>query len=325
MFFIGLCAAWLWKDREIQQERRANTSYSEGLGTELLSLKASVKDLTEERDEAKATAAKLEEALSAIKTQQTRGESNAPSSPLKQPTEQGEGGAKNLGKMLTDLMKAPGMKDVMKQQMQAQIDMMYGGLISRLHLNSDEKQDLKNMLTERLQAQSDFGLRLVEEGLSEDQRNAALKSLKEAQGASDLKIKTFLNNDQDYQIFQTWEGTQAERMALNMGHSAFSEIGEPLTSEQEDQLVKAMAFARTQNTAVPDLSKVENLAKFSGDETAIAKMTVALKDQAQQVAAAAASFLSPKQLEALKTVLEQRQNMEAAGLKMGASMFKKKN
>ena len=68
MFFIGLCAGLLWKDREIQQERRANTSYSEGLGTELLSFKASVKDLTQERDEAKATAVKLEEALSAIKT-----------------------------------------------------------------------------------------------------------------------------------------------------------------------------------------------------------------------------------------------------------------
>lgn len=325
IFFIGLCAGSLWKDSEIQQERRANASYSEVLGTEIRDLQAAVKDLTQERDEAKSTAAKLEEALTASQRKLTQGDSNVRSSRLKQPIEEGTDGAGNLGKMLTDLMKAPEMKNIMKHQHEAQIDMTYGGLISRLHLNSGEKQDFKQMLAERLQEQSEYGLRLVEEGLSEDQRNASLKSLKEAQETNDLKIKTFLNNEQDYQMFQAWEGSKAERMVLSLGHAAFSEMGEPLTSVQEDQLVKAMAFARTQSTDVPDLSKVENFATWSGDEKAMAKMTAALKSQAQQVAASAASFLTPKQLEALKTLQEQQQTMELAGLKMGASMFKKKN
>lgn len=325
MFLIGLCAGSLWKDSAIQQERRANASHSEVLGTELRDLQAAVKNLTQERDAAKSNAAKLEEALTAIQTQLRPGTTTAASGQIKAPNEQGADGAKNLSKMLTDLMKAPGMKDIMKQQHEAQIDMTYGGLISRLHLNSGEKQDLKQMLAERLQEQSDFGLRLVEEGLSEDQRNAALKSLKESQDASDGKIKTFLNNEQDYQMFQAWEGSKAERLVLSLGHAAFSEVGEPLTSDQEDQLVKAMAFARTQRTDVPDLSKVENFATWTGDEKAMAKMTAALKSQAQQVAAAAASFLTPKQLEALKTLQEQQRTMEEAGIKMGAAMFKKKN
>lgn len=322
-FSIGLCAGSLWKDSEIQPERRANASHSEVLGAELRTLQVSVKALTQERDEAKSNAVKLEEALTAIQTQLTQRASTAPSSQKNPPTDSGAEGTNKLGKMLTDLMKAPEMKNVMKQQRETQIDMTYGGLISRLHLNTGEKQDLKQMLSERLQEQSDLGLRLIEEGLSEDQKKAALNSFKEAKAASDVKIKTFMNNEQDYQMFQAWEGSAADRMVLSLGHSAFSEVGEPLTSEQEDQLVKAMAFARTQRSDVPDLTKVENFAVWSGDEKAMAKMTVSLKLQAQQVAAAAASFLSPKQLEALKTFQEQQQTMELAGLKMSASMFKK--
>jgi hypothetical protein len=178
------------------------------------------------------------------------------------------------------------------------------------------------MIADRVQAEQEYALRLLEKGLSEDQRKAALKAFKDAENANSLKIKTFLNHEQDYQTFQSWEESKADRMALSLGYAAFSAAGEPLTSTQEDQLVKAMTFARTRRTDVPDLTKAENLTALSADENAMAKMIAGLNAQAQEVAAAAAAFLTPKQLEALKTFQEQQRAMQATGIKMSASLYK---
>ena len=43
--------------------------------------------------------------------------------------------------------------------------------------------------------------------------------------------------------------------------------------------------------------------------------------QAQEVYAAASSFLTPKQLDALKSMQAQQKTMQEAGVKMGAAMF----
>ena len=180
------------------------------------------------------------------------------------------------------------------------------------------------MIAERVQGETELSLRLMEAGMPEEQKKTVFKALADAKDASDLKIKSFLNNEQDYQMFQSWEGSKAERMALTMGHAAFSAVGEPLTTQQEDQLVNSMTSARTRRTDVPDLSNVKSLASMTGDEKELARVTAAFNTQAQEVYAAAASFLSPKQLEALKTMQDQQQAMQAAGLKMGASMFNKK-
>ena len=239
------------------------------------------------------------------------------------PAEEGTG-AKNLGKMLAEMMKAPEMKNVLKQQQLAQIDMMYGGLFNRLHLNDGEKQDLKKMIGERLQKEGELGFRLLEDGLSAEDKKEALKAFTDSKNASDLQIKTFLNSEQDYQLYQSWEESKPERMALNLGRESFVSAGAPLTPEQEDQLVKAMTTARIRRSDIPDFSKVENFGSLGADEKAFAKITAAFDSQAQEVFAAAASFLNPKQLEALKNMQEHQREMQAAGLKIGATMFNQK-
>lgn len=147
------------------------------------------------------------------------------------------------------------------------------------------------------------------------------KALTEAKNASDLKIKTFLNNEQDYLAYQNWEQAKPERMALSMGQSAFAATGEPLTSVQEDQLANAMMRARTSRTNIPDLTKAENLSPENLSRLSLEKILASYDVQAQEVATAAAAFLSPKQLEALKTFQQQQKSLQEMGLKMSGAMF----
>ncbi len=322
--FIGIGVGSLWKDIDLQQERRLGASKCEGLGLEISQLEGSVKSLAQELDDARSNSGKLEEALRSAQAQLAQAAPKGAEGNGRTAAAQGGGEAGNLGRMLAEMMNNPEMKGMMKQQQEAQIDVLYGGLYNRLHLNDADKQELKKMIAERMQGETELGLRLMDAGLSEDQKKTVFKALSDAKDASDRKIKAFLNNEQDYQMFQSWEGSKAERMALTLGHAAFSAVGEPLTTQQEDQLVNSMASARTRRTDVPDLSNVKGLASMSGDEKEMARVAAAFSAQAQEVYAAAASFLTPKQLEALKTMQEQQQAMQAASLKMGASIFNKK-
>lgn len=321
---IGIGAGSLWKDIDLQQERRESASNRQRLGLEISKLEGSVNSLAQELDDARSNSAKLEDALKSAQTRLAQVATGGTEKQAKSAPPQGASGDKNLGKMLTEMMNAPEYKDMMKRQQAAQIDMLYGGLYNRLHLNEADKQELKKMIAERAQGETELGLRLMEAGISEEQKKTVFKALADAKDASDIRIKSFLNNEQDYQMFQSWEGSKAERMALTMGHAAFSAVGEPLTTQQEDQLVNSMMSARTRRTDLPDLSNFKGLASMTGDEKELAKITAAYNAQAQEVYAAAASFLSPKQLEALKTMQEQQQVMQETGLKMGVTIFNKK-
>jgi hypothetical protein len=108
-------------------------------------------------------------------------------------------------------------------------------------------------------------------------------------------------------------------MQLNMSGAAFSNVGEPLTAEQEDRLVAAMHAARTQVKDLPDLQKPENFKPENLTPEMVDRMMKSYDSQASQVAQQAADFLTPKQVEALKTMQQTQKTMQEMGLKMMSS------
>jgi hypothetical protein len=223
-------------------------------------------------------------------------------------------------KSMAEMLKTPGMREAVIQQNLGQVDMFYGKLYDRLQLEGADRQDFKNLLTERMRAELEMSFQMMGGDFSPQQSGAALEELRKANTANDQKIRAFLSNENDYKAFQTWEQTKADRMILNMGTPAFASAGEPLTVAQEDQLVSAMFAARTKASAVPDMSKPENLtaANLSPDMTQ--KILADYDAQVGLVAAGAAAYLSPTQLEALKTLQKQQRALQEMGLKMGATM-----
>jgi hypothetical protein len=223
-------------------------------------------------------------------------------------------------KGLADMMKNPAMREMIKQQQVAQIDLHYGGLISRFGLDDTEKANFKQLLAERMGIETDMGLKLMDEALTPPQREAIIKEMNDAKKQSDDKIKTFLNSDDDYNAWTQWEGTKAERTQLEMGRPLFAQ--EPLTSEQEEQLVAVMQRASKLPSPYPDLTKPgTNPVQITPQM--VDQQLARYDQQAQAAYQEAASFMSPKQLEALKAMQKQMRDMTEAGIKMSVMMFGK--
>lgn len=223
-------------------------------------------------------------------------------------------------KALAEMMKNPAMREMVKQQQIAQIDMHYGGLISRFGLNDTEKANFKQLLADRMGIETDMSLKMMDESLTQPQRDALVKEMSDAKKVADEKIKTFLNNDQDYDAWQKWEATKAERTQLEMGRSLFAE--EPLSTEQEEQLVAAMQRASKMPSAYPDLTKPGTNAAQITPQMVEQQMT-RYDQQAQAAYNEAARFMSPKQLAALQAMQKQWRDMTEAGMKMSMMMFGK--
>jgi hypothetical protein len=217
------------------------------------------------------------------------------------------------------MMKDPAFKEMAKSQQVAMLDFEYGKLFERFKLSDGEKQDLKNLLAERKSKEMDFALAMMAGEKDEKKIAEGLKALEAYKTESDGKIRTFLNNEEDFQKYKNWEETKGERMQLNMSGAAFSNVGEPLTSEQEDRLVAAMHAARTQVKDLPDLQKPENFKPENMTPEMVERMMKSYDSQASQVAQQAADFLTPKQVEALKTMQQTQKTMQEMGLKMMSS------
>jgi len=288
---------------------------------------ASVSALTKERDEARLAQESLRNEVTALRKKVAEFEAKAADAALAQakvrsrpPSAQqaGTGPMKSMAEIMTD----PGMKEAVINQNLAQMDMLYGKLFDRLQLDDTDKQAFKSLLSDRMRAELEMGLGLMGKDSSPTDQKAAVEALSKAKADNDQKIRTFLNNEADYKTFQTWEQTKSDRMMLNMGAASFSGAGEPLTAAQEDRLVAAMFDARLKNISnVPDLTKPENLTATNLSPQMSQNILASYDAQAAQVAAGAAAYLSPVQLEALKTFQKQQRAMQEMGLKMGAAMF----
>lgn len=233
-------------------------------------------------------------------------------------------GAKGMMSAMRKMMDNPGMKEMIKQQNLAQMDMRYGRLFDAFQLNPEEKENFKQLLSARLAAKTDMGMKLMDENLTAEQKKQIVADITAADKASDEAIKTFLGHDDDYKTFQHWEDTQPERMQMEMlgGRSYFSSAGEPLTPEQEQKLVDVMATIRKSPSKLPDLSKPENFSGANISDEQIERQLQKIDSDAETLMQNAAGFLSATQLQALTKMQQQMRTLAETGLKMSGAMFK---
>lgn len=324
----GFAAGFLWRDPEVTAARQQAANAAASADRQREALEASVAELTKERDGAREQSDKLVEQVKELARKLAESEANASKSAAAlakataqarpQPA-QGSGG--NPMKAMSEMFKTPEMRDAVIQQNLAQMDLFYGKLYAKLQLEGADQQDFKKLLSDRMRAELEMSFQMMGGNVSPQESAAAVEELKKATTASDQKIRAFLSNDADYQTYQKWEQTKADRMVLTMGASAFAGAGEPLTPAQEDQLVSAMFAARTQPSSVPDMTKPENLTPGNLNPQMTEKVLANYDAQAAQVAAGAAAYLTPGQIEALKAMQKQQRAMQEMGLKMGASMM----
>jgi hypothetical protein len=328
---VGLalvCGAFVsgfsWRDSEVAVVRQQADNAARAGDHLRESFEASVAELTRERDEARELSQKLDAEVGQLAKKLAESQAaavKAAANARAQPSIGNQGSPGSSMKNLAEVFKKPEMKDVVVQQNLAQLDMIYGKLYDRLQLDNSEKQDLKNLLSERMRAELEVSMLMMSGDVSPQKAVASGQEILKANAESDQKIRAFLNNETDYQTFQKWEQSKPERMILSMGAAVFAGTGEPLSIAQEDQLVSAMFAARTQVSSVPDMTKPENFTPGNLSPQSSERILANSDAQAAQVAAGAAVYLSPTQMEALKVFQKQQRAMQEMGLKMSAAMI----
>ena len=328
---VGLalvCGAFVsgfsWRDSEVAVARQQADNAARAGDHLRESFEASLAELTRERDEARELSQKLDAEVGQLAKKLAESQAaavKAAANARAQPSIGNQGSPGSSMKTLAEVFKKPEMKDVVVQQNLAQLDMIYGKLYDRLQLDNSEKQDLKNLLSERMRAELEVSMFMMSGDVSPQKAVASGQEILKANAESDQKIRAFLNNETDYQTFQKWEQSKPERMILSMGAAVFAGTGEPLSIAQEDQLVSAMFAARTQVSSVPDMTKPENFTPGNLSPQSSERILANSDAQAAQVAAGAAVYLSPTQMEALKVFQKQQRAMQEMGLKMSAAMI----
>ena len=220
---------------------------------------------------------------------------------------------------LTQMLKSPAMKNMVRGQQKVAIDMQYGQLFPFLNLAPEKLDALKEMLADRQMAFMDQGLDMMSPGGSQEDREAKAAALAATKQEYDRKIADLIGPENN-SLYSQFEETQPERVQVQMFKQSLSGT-DTLTPEQEHELIRAMYEERQSlGTEAPGGTAANPAAPPLTEEAmqqALERMQ-ALDDRYTQ---RAETVLSPAQMEQFRKSGQQQRSMQQMGLKMAAQMM----
>jgi hypothetical protein len=226
---------------------------------------------------------------------------------------------KDMGQMLGKMMKDPAMREMMREQQKAAINMMYGALFKELNLSPEEKDKLKGLLT-------DAQLRNLETAQSflgdkkDDASEDAQKAIAAAKNQTDAEIKALLGEER-FALYEDYKKNMGERMQLDQLKTRLASEKLPLQDEQAAQLLQIL---KEEKAAVPPVIPTDNT-QFPKKELMTAenldKQLAWMEDYNRRVLERAGQVLTPEQLKQYREFQEQQASMQKLGLNMTRQMF----
>ena len=230
-----------------------------------------------------------------------------------------DGFGKGMGDMLGKMMKDPAMRDMIREQQKAAINMMYGGLFKDLNLSADEQEKLKSILTDAQMknvenAQSLFG------GDKDAPKDQMQKQMAESRAQTDAEIKALLGPERFAQ-YEDYQKNITERMQIDQFKNQLAGESHPLQDQQAARLMEVMKNLKT--TMPPPISSDQTQTPKPGmfTEDKIAGQIKWMDEYNRELVEAARPILSPEQLKPYQAFLEQQSSMQKLGLKMAKQMF----
>lgn len=228
---------------------------------------------------------------------------------------------KGFGAILEGMMKDENMQKMMRRQQRAMLDNMYGALFKRLNLPEDKLNALKDLLVERQMSGAERGMSLFSAGQDKEKMAALVEELKLEREAVDQEIAGLLSPD-EFDAFKSYEDTMGERMAVSQFANRLQAVGEPLSPEQNDQLIQLMHENNRQELGVgysnnnPEAA-LEAMQSAEGIEEMLAKMDRANESLSEQSGA----ILSPSQHKIFVEHQKQQAQMQKVGIQMMKAMM----
>ena len=146
------------------------------------------------------------------------------------------------------LMQSPKAAPLIAAQQRAMLDSRYAPLFKSLNLPPDQLAKFKDLLVDRQNAARDVMSVAREQGLDpRNDRSEIQQLIQQAQADVDNNIASVIGTDKLAQ-YQNYDQTAPQRAVASQLAQSLSYTSEPLSPEQNDQLVALLA----QNTPAPD-------------------------------------------------------------------------
>jgi hypothetical protein len=233
-----------------------------------------------------------------------------------------EGGVlgKGMGDMLGKMMKDPAMREMMREQQKAMINMMYAGLFKDLNLSPEEKDKLKELLTESQMRNMEVAQGMF--GGEQDEATAAAtkKSVEDAKKQTEADVKALLG-DERFAQYQDYQKNMGERMQLDQFKNQLAADNVPLRDEQSAQLMQIM---KEEKAARPPVIPTDQTQMPDKDTFTAEKLDAQLKwteEYNARVADRARAVPTPEQYINYQKFQEQQASMQKLGLQMARQMF----
>ena len=233
---------------------------------------------------------------------------------------EGEGKGAVWGDMIGKMMKDPAMREMMREQQKAMINMMYGGLFKELNLSPEQKDKFKELLTESQMGKVAATQALLGGAQDEATTAAAKQSVADAKKQAEADIKALLG-EQGYAQYEDYQKNVGERMQLDQLKNQLAGENVPLRDEQNAQLLQIM---KEEKLALPPAISTEQSEMPGPDTFTPQKMDEQLKWMEQynaRVADRAKSVLTPEQFINYQKFQEQQATMAKLGMQMARQMF----
>ncbi len=211
----------------------------------------------------------------------------------------------------------PAGKAMMNQGVKVAVAMMYEDYLEGLDLTKEEGDYLKNLLGKSISDQQELGMKFM--GATPEERSALTAEIEKRRVENEESIKTFLNDDEDYQNYTNYRDRLPERQQLEGIRAVMNGKGASLDQATEGKLIEAMYQARTQIDG-PDYSgpkAFEEMAKGNITEN----FERSWQQQDEKLTAQTNGILNAAQQEAFAEYRKQAKEMQSMGIKMAEQMM----
>jgi len=216
-----------------------------------------------------------------------------------------------MGEYMSEMMKNPEMRQMLRDNLEPQLNMMYGDLFKKLFLDEQQLARFKGLLI-------DMQMLDMEKVFGEDKEDTGI-DLEREEITEELKQ---LLGDDRYRQYQDYQNNLSEMMALSQYKKRLTSKGvEPLADYQEVQLLAAIkeekqkfqfatSFADPQNMDMTRFTQ-ENIDKFFEERQ---ELTRRIFQRSQQI-------LTEEQFAEYKASTESLLKMEKMGFEMAVKMY----
>jgi hypothetical protein len=217
------------------------------------------------------------------------------------------------------MIKSPGMKEVIRTQQKATMDISHGSLFKFLSLSPENLDKFKELLLDKQMGLMDAGLELMNPSITPEERKKKTQEIAKISEEHDKKIKAMIGED-NFQVYQEFENTQPERMQVNMFKQTLSGADQ-MSEDAEHQLIRAMYEERTKFPFTVRMDKQEDFDPSMFSEEVMNQHLAELAKLQDKYLARASAVLTPVQLEQFKQNQVQQRVMQEMGMKMAVQMF----